>query len=275
MSNSFTPLDKRWFKEFLSVFDEVNLRSDTSACMRCPDPHGRHTHGDKNPSMTADLSQNGSGPTALLRCHSQQCDVGAVLEAVGKEVKDLYPGNQDGKEPNALPGCTLAEYAASKQVPMDFLSHELVSLENSTYQCKVSKKRVPAVWIPYMDESGGLVAERYRTGLHKPTTGDDIRFRWKKGSAPSLYGRNWLDIAREASYVFLVEGESDCHAAWYHEVPAVGIPGAQLWRNEWGVILDGIDTLIVTVEDEAGEQLFKAVSACKRLAGRLERTVIR
>ena len=41
------------------------------------------------------------------------------------------------------------------------------------------------------------------------------------------------------------------------------------------MILDGIDTLIVTVEDEAGEQLFKAVSACERLAGRLESTVIR
>jgi hypothetical protein len=38
MNNSFTPADTRWFKEFLSVFDEVNLRSDTSACMRCPDP---------------------------------------------------------------------------------------------------------------------------------------------------------------------------------------------------------------------------------------------
>ena len=275
MSNSFTLADKLWFKEFLSVFDGVNLRSDTSACMKCPDPHGRHTHGDKNPSMTADLSQNGSGPTALLRCHSQQCDVEAVLEAVGKELKDLYPGNQAGKEPNALPGCTLAEYAASKQIPVDFLSHEFVGLKDSTYPCKVSKKRVPAMWIPYMDESGSLVAERYRTSLSKPTTGEDTRFRWKKGATLTLYGRNWLDIAREAGYVFLVEGESDAHAAWFHNIPAIGVPGAQNWQDGWGVILDGIDTLIVTVEDEAGERLFKAVSACGRLAGRLERADIR
>ena len=275
MSNSFTPADKRWFKEFLSVFDGVNLRSDTSACMRCPDPHGRHTHGDETPSMTADLSQNGSGPTALLRCHSQQCDVGAVLEAVGKELADLYPGDQGGKELNALPGCTLADFAASKRVPVDFLSGEFVGLKESTYPCKVSQRRVPAVWIPYMDESGGVVAERYRTGLHKPTTGEDTRFRWKKGATLTLYGRNWLDVARDAGYAFLCEGESDCIACWFHNVPAIGIPGAHAWGNEWGAILDGIDTLIVTVEDKAGEQLFKAVSACERLAGRLERTVIR
>ena len=275
MSASFTPADKRWFKEFLSVFDEVNLKSDTSAYMQCPDPHGRHTRGDKNPSMTADLSQNGSGPTALLRCQSQQCDVGAVLEAVGKELKDLYPGTQDGKEPNALPGCTLAEYAASKQVPVEFLSDDLIGLKNSIYPCRVSKKRVPAVWTPYMDEAGNQVAVRYRTGLYKPDKGGDTRFRWEPGAELTLYGRNWLDIAKEAGYAFLVEGESDCHVAWYHNIPAIGIPGAQNWRDEWAVILHGIDLLMVPVEDAAGEKLWEAVSACERLSGRLERTDLR
>jgi hypothetical protein len=275
MGSSFSPSDKRWFKEFVANFNEVNLVSDTSARMRCPDPYGRHSNGDQNPSASADLSQNGTGATALVYCHSQKCETEAMLRAVGLEPGDLYPARNGSKDRPPLPGLSVEEYAASKDLPVEFLTHEFIGLKNSTYFCSVAKAEVPAIWVPYLDECGGIIAERYRTGLYKPTTGEDTRFRWKKGATPTLYGRNWLDIARDAGYVFLVEGESDCHAAWYHNIPAIGVPGAQNWQDGWGVILDGIDTLIVTVEDEAGERLFKAVSACGRLAGRLERADIR
>jgi DNA primase len=125
-----------------------------------------------------------------------------------------------------------------------------------------------------LDESGGIVAERYRTGLRKPTTGDDIRFRWKKGSTPTLYGRNWLDIAREAGYVFLVEGESDAHTLWYYGKPCVAVPGARNWDDAWGALLEGIPRIYVFVEpDAAGEKLWRAVSNCPALKGRVRRVV--
>jgi hypothetical protein len=276
VSDSFSASDKRWFQEFLANFAEVNLLSDTSARIRCTDPFGRHSNGDQNPSASADLSQNGTGAMALLRCHSQECDVEAMIREVDLELGDLYASrNGKGAVPNALPGCTLEEYAAAKNLPLDFLKHEFVGLEDSTYYCRVSEEKVPAVQIPYMDEAGNLVAVRYRTGLRKPAAGDDTRFRWAKNAALTLYGRNWLDIAREADYAFIVEGESDCHVGWHYGVPTIGIPGAQAWRDEWAVILDGISLLIVTVEDVAGERLWEKVSSCRRLAGRLERTDIR
>jgi hypothetical protein len=274
VGDSFSASDKRWFQEFLANFAEVNLLSDTSARIRCTDPFGRHSNGDQNPSASADLSQNGSGPTVLLRCHSQECDVGAMLREVDLELGDLYP-SRNGKVPNALPGCTLEEYAAAKHLPLDFLKHEFIGLEDSTYNCRVSQGKVRAIRIPYMDEAGNPVAIRYRTGLRKPAAGDDTRFRWAKNSTLTLYGRNWLDIAREEDYVFVVEGESDCHVGWHYEIPTIGVPGAQNWRDEWSVLLDGISLLIVPIEDAAGEKLWKAVSACGRLAGRLEREDLR
>jgi hypothetical protein len=33
--------------------------------------------------------------------------------------------------------------------------------------------------------------------------------------------------------VVLVEGESDCHTLWGHEISALGLPSATRWREEW------------------------------------------
>jgi hypothetical protein len=205
-----------------------------------------------------------------------------MLESIGLDYGDMYSssrgaGNGKGPRtaPNALQGCTLEEYGAAKNLPQDFLTHEYVGLEDTTYYCKVSETKVPAIKIPYMDESDTDLAIRYRTSLQKPSSGDDTRFRWAKNSTLTLYGRNWLDIAREQDFVFIVEGESDCHIGWFHEMPTIGVPGAQNWREEWAILLDGINLLIVPVEDEAGEKLWRALSASDRLRGRLEREDVR
>src|SRR5215204_2506438 len=266
MKEGFSPSERQWFKEFLANFEEVNFLSDTSARLRCTDPHGRHQNGDRNPSVSADLSQNGKGPMALLHCHSQECEVDAMLEEVGLQYGDLYTSKNGGDSTrNVLPGCSLQEYANAKNLPIEFLTDGTVGLTDSTYYCRTSETKVPAITIPYLDESGNDLAIRYRTGLHKPASGDDTRFRWAKNTTLTLYGRNWLDIAREQDFVFIVEGESDCHVGWYYDIPTIGVPGAQNWKDEWAVILDGIGLLLVTVEDEAGEKLWKTLSACKRL----------
>lgn len=278
MKDSFSPSDRLWFKGFLANFPEVNFVSDTSARLRCPDPHGRHSNGDQNPSVTADLSQNGSGPMALLRCHSQQCEVPEILREVGLEYGDLY-ATRNGKSsttmPNVLPGCTIEDYAAAKGLPVDFLTQDTVGLEDSKYYCKVTGSNVPAVEIPYLDGSGNTVATRYRTGLRKPTTGDDTRFRWAKGSRPTLYGRNWLDTAYKAGYIYIVEGESDVHVLWSYNEPAIGIPGAKNWQDRWAKHLDEIPEIRVLVEpDAAGESLWQAVSSCDRLSQRIIKVVL-
>jgi len=119
----------------------------------------------------------------------------------------------------------------------------------------------PALEIPYYDEAGCEVATRRRLRLHKGTEGDE-RFCWKKGNKPLLYGLWQLKLAREAGYVLLVEGESDCHTLWSHGVPALGIPGSGTWRNEWSCHLDGLKTVYFLCEpDTGGEKLGETLSA--------------
>jgi|SRR6516162_6933628 hypothetical protein len=79
---------------------------------------------------------------------------------------------------------------------------------------------VSAVRIPYFAADGTEAAVRFRITLD----GRD-RFRWRKRSKPCLYGIDRLPQAVKAGYVLLVEGESDCHTLWLHDLPALGLPG--------------------------------------------------
>jgi len=98
------------------------------------------------------------------------------------------------------------------------------------------------------------MAVRFRVSLEGVN-----RFKWRTGTKPCLYGLWRLDKAQQAGFVVLVEGESDCHTLWYHNIPALGIPGATTWRDERdAVYLDGIEKIYVIIEpDEGGTALRK------------------
>ena len=56
----------------------------------------------------------------------------------------------------------------------------------------------------------------------------------------------------------LVEGESDCHTLWYHDVPALGVPGAGTWNEERDARhLEGIARVYVVVEPDRGGEAVK------------------
>jgi hypothetical protein len=149
--------------------------------------------------------------------------------------------------------CTLDTYAEKTRLPVAFLRK--LSLSDVSYM------GTSAVRIPYLREDGSEGAMRFRVALEKSPEGDD-RFRWRKGSKPCLYGLWRLGQAREAGYVFLVEGESDCHTLWYHGFPALGVPGASNWRNEWASELDGIEKAYAVVEpDQGGETFWERLAA--------------
>jgi hypothetical protein len=280
MNNSFTAQDYEFFEGFLENFEVAKRKTETETLARCPDPDHLHTNGDGNPSLSIGLAQNGRGPTILLNCLSQNCDNERILYTVGLELKDLYPEKngtpgRHKQQKGALPGCTLEEYAAYKNLPIEFLAGDSVGLEDDEYWCPISEKKVPAVYIPYVDENGEELEEcaTWRIGLRKTDPDTRIRRRSKKRRGRlALYGLHGLVDARAAGYVLLVEGESDCHTAWYYEIPAVGVPGAQNWRDDWADHLDGIPKIYVMVEpDAAGGDLWKAVSGCEALAGRVRR----
>ena len=267
MQNPFSPQILKAYEEFLNHFPGPRVTKSATECdVRCP------IHGDHNPSLGVDLRAKVRGPEILLHCRSRECDRREILRAVGLTDEDRFL--DEDREQGALPGCTVEQYADYKSLPVEFLTGPTVLLEDSEHWCRVTKQMVPAVRIPYTSESGAELPQyaRYRTGLKK--TKPDTRMRAtpkSRGGALTLYGCHGLEEAHELGYVYVVEGESDCHTLWYYGEPAVGVPGVQNWRPEWADSLKGMDKIFVFVEDEAGEKLWRALLDCAALEGRVRR----
>src|SRR5439155_26729907 len=108
-----------------------------------------------------------------------------------------------------------------------------------------------AVRIPYRDEAGAERAVRFRLAL------EGERFRWRTGSKPCLYGLDHLPAARAAGYVTLVEGESDVQTLLSYREPALGLPGADGWREDWSRYLEGIPLVYVVIEPDTGAEAIR------------------
>src|SRR5215208_4664482 len=153
--------------------------------------------------------------------------------------------------------CTLGDYSKEKGLTEDFLRG--LGLRDVTYLDK------PAVRIPYPDEEGQEAAVRFRVSLDGPE-----KFRWRSGDKPRPYGLSLLEESRKAGYVVLVEGESDCHTLWCHEIAALGIPGTSNWRDGWASYLDGIEKIYALIEpDHGGDTLRENLTGCEAIRERL------
>ncbi len=225
---------------------------------RCP------SHEDKNNSLSINEGKDGC---ALVKCHAG-CTTDQIVRSIGLDLADLFekkdapsrvrrnkggegtlsPQTHDQhctakREANNL-GCTLADYATLKQFSVDALTS--YGLGEQWYM------GATAMRIPYMDQHGQLAATRYRTALTKGE-GIDNRFKWKSDDKICLYGLWRLDMAREAGYIVLVEGESDCHTLWHHGIPALGLPGAANWKEARDAShFDDIPIIYVVIEPDTG-----------------------
>lgn len=151
--------------------------------------------------------------------------------------------------------CSLKEYAEKKKLPIVFLKQ--IGLKDCSYLSN------QAIRIPYLDETGQEISVRFRTALEKTEEGDN-RFKWKKGSKLYPYGLWRLNDTRKKGYIILIEGESDCHTLWQSREPALGIPGASTWKEEWAEYLEGIPRIYTRIEpDAAGESLLEKLGESK------------
>ena len=83
-----------------------------------------------------------------------------------------------------------------------------------------------------------------------------------QGQKAMLYGLEHLEKIRKAGYVVLVEGESDAQTLWYHNLPALGIPGASNWKPEWTSHLEDIERIYAVIEpDQGGDTLLEKLAA--------------
>jgi len=258
---------------FEDVLDRLNVvsRNGEKAMCFCP------AHDDRNNPSLSIKADNGK---LLLHCFAG-CQLEDIVSAMGLKMKDLFAEGGGGSsipprtaarlharaekvhehaenrrasaDARSEHGCTLEDYSKEKKLPEDVLRG--LGLRDVTYLEK------PAVRIPYPDEEGQEVAIRFRVSLDSAE-----KFRWRSGDKPVPYGLKLLGEARKAGFVVLVEGESDCHTLWYHEIPALGIPGASNWRDGWAAYLDGIERICAVIEpDQGGETLREKLTSCEAI----------
>jgi len=248
-------------------------------------------HQDRHPSLSV---WDGDDGWVRFKCFAG-CSRDAILAALGLSLSDIGPDRdaraipphnaaimqhcpanphssmvQDERDAAAagslaplhadqegLRACTLQAYAEAKGLALEFLRS--LGLSDAKYV------DAPAVRMPYVDRDGHEQAVRFRISVN----GED-KFRWKQRSKLCLYGLTRLWRARDLGYVVLVEGESCAHTLWYHDIPALGIPGASNWKDDRGATeLDGIGTVYVVVEpDTGGQTVLDWLKISKLTAGR-------
>jgi KaiC/GvpD/RAD55 family RecA-like ATPase len=142
-------------------------------------------------------------------------------------------------------GLTLNEYADRKGLSLKVLAAAGV-------EQRIGKYGDAIVAIPYRDAQGAVIRTKMRT--QKGTFWD------RDGEGAPLYGQDVLAQAPITSPVIIVEGESDCHAAWQHAICAVGLPGASQWRSEYAPLLQGRDVYVWQEPDEGGATLVSAIA---------------
>ena len=233
--------------DFLQRLKNVK-RYGSGYTARCP------AHDDNNNSLS--VSQ-GDDDRILLKCFAG-CTIEDILRSLSLEKKDLFSyftppvrsarlhtntkHTENTEIKTVQSNVQLFEYARYKKIPENFLKS--LGLKDYNYQ------KQQAIRIPYYDKTGQEKSVQYRIALN----GDC--FRWRSGSKTMLYG---LWRKSETVFIFLVEGASDCHTLWYHEIPAYGLPGASTYsdKRDAGAFKDFNHIYIIIEPDKGGEAVEK------------------
>jgi putative DNA primase/helicase len=152
-------------------------------------------------------------------------------------------------------GITIEEYAQAKRLPPAFLK----GLGITEAKARWNRRTITIMHIPYRSEAGETTAVRKRYFLRRAPNGEDNRFRWERGAKLSLYGLWRLAEMRKAGWILLVEGESDCHTAWLHDVPALGVPGANNWKEEWSAHVKDLNVFVWHEPDTGGDRFIASL----------------
>lgn len=198
-------------QDFLNLLHGVKPNGDGFVA-RCP------AHDDRQQSLSVSEGDDGR---ILVKCFAG-CETVHIVEAVGLKMKDLFAKESQGFQPDTpsprsvsptQPAPTITSLAADKGLPVDFLSQ---FCEEVPFGVKIIYRL-----------SNGALAPRQRLRIaHSAKDGS----RWTKGDgSPIIYG-SWRnkEMAEASESVLFVEGESDAWTAWYYNIAALGVPGADM-----------------------------------------------
>jgi hypothetical protein len=221
---------------------EVRPQRERQWTALCP------AHDDRSPSLSIGEDDNGA---VGLHCHAG-CDTSAVVAALGLQMRDLFPPKSKppkATRPPKSPPITLKHLAAAKGLPAPWLANAL------------GWHDLPrgGVGLPYRSSDGKVLFVKRRVALKAK----DGSF-YPEGITLAPCGLDHLQVARGAGYLVLVEGETDLATLLYHNLPALGLPGAGTAKVLQAEYLTDIGTLYVWQEpDEGGAKFIRGVG--KRL----------
>ena len=150
---------------------------------------------------------------------------------------------------------TLADYAQAKALPIEFLAERFALFDEPD-----------GLHIPYLAQDGEQLALRRRAKLGgKPM--------WKGKGTPArrmVYGLHGLPWIAPTGYIFVVEGESDLHTAWFYDFPALALPGAHVGHRALAKVIRDANPRTVYVlpdDDPSGRLMLKTFDRELKLAG--------
>jgi KaiC/GvpD/RAD55 family RecA-like ATPase len=147
--------------------------------------------------------------------------------------------------PATSSGFTLEDYADRKGFTVSLLEEWGVRTAPSKYGNST------IVEIPYRDVDGTLLRNKLRS--RTKSFWDD------RGGGVHPYGLDRLN-RHPNDPVLVVEGESDCHAAWHHDMTALGIPGSSVWKSEWAKHLRDRQVYVWQEPGEGGSQFVRSMA---------------
>ena len=123
--------------------------------------------------------------------------------------------------------------------------------------------------IPYLRRSGhgvlSVVSIRFRC-IEEHTHQGHGKYNTVPGDTGRLF--NTIDIVDNDQTIAICEGEMDAIAAHVAGIPAVGIPGAQMWKPFWSEPFIGFESVWVLADGDAagrsfGDTVAKKVSTAR------------
>ncbi len=248
--------------EYTAVIEKYKLAGDNLTGL-CP------FHKDRNNSFSADLKtgmwhcfsedDGGNFVTFWAKLHGIDTKQAykEILAKYGVSTEKPKSAKREDVERNGPPAYTLGEYAFDKHLPQEWLA-EFCHL--STGRDRYSGTD----WLrmPYFDIDGKEVFFRKRYG--------NKEFRWQKGNTGKigLYGE-WRipEFLEGDAFAILVEGESDTQSLWYMGLPALGVPGASMFKPNCAPTLQGLKLYIHQEPDGGGETFVDKVCTGLREGG--------
>jgi len=218
-------------------------------------------HDDSTPSLS--LTEKADG-TLLWKCFAG-CSQDAVREALERlagvqpaTAQPIAPRNGRTGQRSTPPyrPVRLAELAEAKQLDAEKIrewhAHEIPAGH-------APEAPYGGIAIPYRNANGDLHTIQYRLTLEKVNGVD--RFKWRSGDTRILYGLWRLCEWTGSDTLYLCEGTSDTWTLWHADLPALGIPSATCWREEWWREVEGFERIVLIADaDKAGKDLAKTLA---------------